>query len=67
MDQWGYFALMLFVAVPLPVTGAWSGSLIACVLGLNRWKSFLAISAGIIIAGLIVLFVSFGFFSWFLN
>ena len=67
MDHWGYFALMLFVAVPLPVTGAWSGSLIAWVLGLNRWKSFLAISGGIIIAGLIVLFVSFGFFSWFLN
>jgi len=61
MDRWGYFALVLFVAVPLPVTGAWSGSLIAWALGLDRWKSFLAISAGIIIAGLFVLFASFGF------
>jgi uncharacterized membrane protein len=67
MDRWGYIALMLFVAVPLPVTGAWSGSLIAWALGLNRWKSFLAISAGIIIAGLLVLFASFGLLSWFLN
>lgn len=64
MDRWGYLALMLFVAVPLPVTGAWSGSLIAWALGLNRWKSFLAISAGVVIAGLIVLFVSFGLLSW---
>lgn len=64
MDRWGYFALMLFVAVPLPVTGAWSGSLIAWALGLNRWKSFLAISAGVVIAGLIVLFASFGLLSW---
>ena len=67
MDRWGYFALMLFVAVPLPVTGAWSGSLIAWSLGLNRWKSFLAISAGIVIAGLLVLLGSSWFLSWFLN
>ena len=65
MDSWGYFALMLFVAVPLPVTGAWSGTLIAWALGLDRKKSFLAISAGIVIAGLIVLVASFGFLSWF--
>ena len=67
MDRWGYLALMLFVAVPLPVTGAWSGSLIAWALGLDRWKSFLAIAAGVIIAGLLVLFLSFGFLFWFLN
>ena len=67
MDRWGYFALMLFVAVPLPVRGAWSGSFIAWALGLNRLKSFLAISGGVIIAGLLVLFASFGFLSWFLN
>ena len=67
MNRWGYFALMLFVAIPLPITGVWSSSLIAWALGLNRWKSFLAISAGVIIAGLLVLFASFGFLSWFLN
>jgi len=65
MDSWGYLALMLFVAVPLPVTGAWSGSLIAWALGLDRWKSFLAIAAGIVIAGLLVLFASFGLLSFF--
>ncbi|MBU2576804.1 MAG: small multi-drug export protein [Nanoarchaeota archaeon] len=64
MDRWGYFALILFVGIPLPITGAWSGSLIAWALGLNRWKSFLAISAGVVIAGLLVLFASFGLLSW---
>ena len=54
---------MLLVAVPLPGTGAWTGALIAWVLKLNRLKSFIAISAGIIIAGILVLSASLGFFS----
>ena len=58
-----YLALMLLVAVPLPGTGAWTGALIAWVLKLNRLKSFIAISAGIIIAGILVLSASLGFFS----
>ncbi len=58
-----YIALMLLVAVPLPGTGAWTGALIAWLLKLNRLKSFIAISAGIIIAGILVLSASLGFFS----
>ena len=45
---------MLFVAIPLPVTGAWTGSLIAVAMGLKVMKSFLFISLGVIIAGIIV-------------
>ena len=63
MDRWGYFALMFFVAIPLPGTGAWTGGLVAWMLGLDRMKSFVAIAAGVVIAGLIVLLVSFGFFN----
>lgn len=63
MDSWGYLALMLFVAIPLPGTGAWTGSIVAWILGLNRKKSFVAIAAGITIAGLIVLLVSLGIFT----
>jgi len=65
MDKWGYLALTFFVAVPLPGTGAWTGTLIAWTLGLNRWKSFIAIALGVIIAGFLVLFASLGFFSKF--
>ena len=63
MDKWGYFALMFFVAIPLPGTGAWTGALVAWIMGLNRLKSFFAIAAGIVIAGFIILFLSLGIFN----
>ncbi len=56
----GFIALTLFVAVPLPGTGAWSGSLASWLLGLDRKKSILAISLGVIIAGIIVLLGTLG-------
>ena len=65
MDRWGYFALMFFVSIPLPITGVWTGSMIAWIMGLDRLKSFIAISAGVIIAGLIVLLLSLGFFGFY--
>ena len=61
----GIIALMLFVAIPLPGTGAWTGCILAWVLGLERKKSIIAISAGVLIAGLIVFLVSLGVFSLF--
>jgi uncharacterized membrane protein len=54
VEKYEEFGLMLFVAIPLPVTGAWTGSLIAVVMGLKVMKSFLFISLGVIIAGIIV-------------
>ena len=63
MDKWGYFALMFFVAVPLVGTGAWTGTMVAWALGLDRTKSFIAIATGVIIAGLFVLIFSLGFFN----
>lgn len=54
VDKYGYFGVMLFVAVPLPVTGAYTGALGAWVLGLDRRKAFLAVSAGVLIAGIVV-------------
>ena len=62
MDTLGFLALVLFVALPLPGTGAWSGVFVAWLLGLDRVKSFVAIALGVIIAGLIILFASLGFF-----
>lgn len=54
VERYGYWGLMLFVAVPLPVTGAWTGALGAWVLGLSFRKSFFAIAAGVVLAGIIV-------------
>lgn len=60
----GYFALVLFVAIPLPVTGAWTGTLIAWILGLERKKSILAISLGVIISGIVVFTILRGIISF---
>jgi uncharacterized membrane protein len=54
MDLYGLLALTIFVAIPLPGTGAWTGTLIAWLLKLNRKKAFLSIALGVIIAGIIV-------------
>ena len=63
MDKWGYFALMFFIAIPLPGTGVWTGTMVAWAMGLDRWRSFAAIAAGTVIAGLLVLLISLGVFS----
>ena len=52
--------LFLFVGIPLPGTGAWTGSLIAALLGMNRWKAFLAVLAGVLVAGVIMSLASYG-------
>jgi len=54
VDKYGYIGLTLFVAIPLPITGAYTGALGAWVLGMDKKKSFLAISIGVCIAGIIV-------------
>jgi uncharacterized membrane protein len=53
-EKWDELALFSFVAIPLPVTGAYTGAFLAELLDLNRRKAFLVISAGIVVAGLIV-------------
>ena len=61
----GFIALTLFIAIPLPGTGAWSGSLISWLLGLDRKKSILAIALGVLIAGLLIFLGTLGFLSFF--
>jgi len=51
MDKYGFWGLMIFVAIPLPGTGAYSGSIAALILGMNKVKAFISISLGVIIAG----------------
>jgi uncharacterized membrane protein len=60
VEKYGYIGLTFFVAIPLPVTGAWTGSLIAFLLGLDKKKSVIFISMGVSIAGVIVLLTSLG-------
>lgn len=56
-EFWGLF---LFVGIPLPGTGAWTGSLIASMVGMNKKKSLLATILGVLLAGMIMMIFSFG-------
>ena len=58
----GFVTLVLFVAVPLPGTGAWTGSILSWILGLDRKKSILAISLGVVLAGILVFAGTLGIF-----
>jgi uncharacterized membrane protein len=54
IERYGWVGLTLFVAVPLPVTGAWTGSILAVLLGMKFKYAFSAIVLGVVIAGVIV-------------
>lgn len=58
-----YFALFLFVGIPLPGTGAWTGTLAASLLDLDFKKSIISVMAGVVCAGLIMLLISLGIFN----
>ena len=58
-----FFALLLFVGVPLPGTGAWTGILAASLLDMGFKKSVVAVILGVILAGLIMTLISVGAFS----
>lgn len=55
-----YWGLFLFVGIPLPGTGAWTGCLIAALLNMDKKKSFLAALLGVVLAGIIMLIFSYG-------
>ena len=57
-----YFALFLFVGIPLPGTGAWTGTLAASFLDMDFKKSVIAVIAGVILAGIIMGLASAGVF-----
>ena len=60
IDKYGYIGLMLFVGIPLPGTGAWTGSALAVLLGMDRKKSFFHILLGVILASIIMSIISYG-------
>ena len=55
-----YFALLLFVGIPLPGTGAWTGTLAASFLDMDFKKSVFAVIGGVLLAGIIMFIASYG-------
>ena len=60
IDKYGYLGLLLFVGIPLPGTGAWTGSALAVLLHLDKKKSFIFIILGVILASIIMSIFSYG-------
>ena len=54
VQKYERLGLLLFVSVPLPITGAWTGAILAFILGIRFHWAFLSILCGVIIAGAIV-------------
>lgn len=65
VKKYGYWGLFIFVAIPLPGTGVWSGSLIASLLDMRIKYAFIAIVLGNLIASIAIMLLSFGVVSVF--
>jgi len=58
IEKYGYLGVILFVAIPLPVTGAWTGTLLVWLFDLDFKKGWLAVLIGVIISGSIVMAIT---------
>ena len=65
IHRYQFFALTIFVAIPLPGTGAWSGALIAAVMNMRLRNALPSILLGVLIAGVLVSGITYGFTSIF--
>ena len=54
VEKWGWLGIAVFVAIPLPMTGAWTGTLGAWILGVSKRRTMAAVVLGVIVAGIIV-------------
>ena len=60
VQRYAFWGLFVLVAIPLPGTGAWTGSLVAAMLDMRLKRAFPAIALGVVTAGAIVAFVTYG-------
>lgn len=60
IQRFGFWGLCFFIAIPLPVTGAWTGSLVAATIHMKFWRAMLSALLGVMIAGVIVTLICFG-------
>ena len=60
VEKYKTFGLLIFVAIPLPGTGAWTGAMIAALLGMRFKNAMISIAAGTLIADIIMCIISYG-------
>jgi uncharacterized membrane protein len=61
--KYGLLGLLLFVAVPLPITGAYTGTVLSWLLAMEWKRSFIAVGIGVVCAGVIVMLATLGVIS----
>lgn len=60
IEKYGFWGLILFVAIPLPITGAYTGTILAWLVGMDWRKASPAVGLGVIVAGVVVLLITLG-------
>jgi len=60
-----FIALLIFIAIPIPGTGVWTGSILAWFFNVKRSKAYLAASLGVLMAGVLVMLASLGLIALF--
>lgn len=65
IERFSFWGVCIFVALPLPMTGAWTGSLVAAFIDMKFWKALLSCFIGVLIAGVLMSLASYGVVSAF--
>lgn len=60
LDKYGYIGLILFIGIPIPGTGAWTGCFLASLLNMDKKKSFIAGVLGVLLSSIIMMVLTFG-------
>ena len=61
IEKYSFLGVAVFVGIPLPMTGAWTGSLVAAFINMKFWRAFFSALVGVLSAGVIMTLISYGF------
>ncbi len=60
IEKYAFWGVCFFIAIPLPMTGAWTGTLVAAMIDMKFWKAMLSALFGVMIAGVVVTLFAYG-------
>ncbi len=60
IEKYSFWGVCIFVGIPLPMTGAWTGSLVAATIDMKFWKAILSCLLGVMAAGVVMSLASYG-------
>ena len=60
IEKYSFWGVAIFVGIPLPMTGAWTGSLVAAIINMKFWKALLSAFVGVICAAVVITLISYG-------